>query len=114
MLTLNIIKSRLCPICDSKDAREEYHYFSNCENYKLKNLQDNFLREILEINSCFSSLSKNEILLYGHEGQARCVYDCSVCNKTSFCYSLLCYLCTYVMYCKSYVPILVYWNKNYY
>jgi hypothetical protein len=38
----------------------EYHYFLNCKNYKLKNLKENFLKKTLEINSCFSSLGKND------------------------------------------------------
>ena len=57
-------KLRLCPICDSNDIGDEYHYFLNCKNYKLENLKENFLKEILEINSCFSSLGKNDLFLY--------------------------------------------------
>ena len=40
-------KLRLCPICDSNDIGDEYHYFLNCKNYKLKNLEENFLEMIL-------------------------------------------------------------------
>jgi hypothetical protein len=53
----------------SNDIGDEYHYFLNSKNCKLKNLKENFLKEILEINSCFSSLGKNDLfsLLYIHE-----------------------------------------------
>jgi hypothetical protein len=34
--------------------------FLNCKNYKLKNLKENFLNKTLEMNSCFSSLGKND------------------------------------------------------
>ena len=88
-------KLRLCPICDSNYMGDEYHYFLNCKNYKLKNLKENFLKEILEINSCFSSLGKNDLFLYcismNDKSLTNCtpryIYeltkifsDCTVCN----------------------------------
>ena len=35
---------RLCSICNLQEIGDEYHYFSNCENEKLKKLRKQFLR----------------------------------------------------------------------
>jgi hypothetical protein len=79
----------------TNDIGDKYHYFLNCNNYKLKNFKENFLKEILKINSCFSSLGKNNLFLYCisindkslTNCTARYIYqltkifsDCTVCN----------------------------------
>ena len=55
---------RLCSICNLQEIGDEYHYFSNCENEKLKKLRKQFLKELIDINCNFSSLGSNELFLY--------------------------------------------------
>ena len=55
---------RLSSICNLQEIGDEYHYFSNCENEKLKKLRKQFLKELIDINCNFSSLGLNELFLY--------------------------------------------------
>jgi hypothetical protein len=55
---------RLCPICNSNEIGDEYHYFSHCSNKRLEKLRENFLNELVDFNCKFSSLGTNNIFLY--------------------------------------------------
>ena len=54
---------RLCSICKLKEIGDEYQYFSNGGNEKLKKLRKQFLKELIDINCNFSPLGSNELFL---------------------------------------------------
>ena len=55
---------RLCPICNSNEIGDEYHYFSHCSNKRLERLRENILNELVDYNSKFSLLGTNNLFLY--------------------------------------------------
>jgi hypothetical protein len=69
---------RLCPICNSNEIGDEYHYFSHCSNKRLEKLRENFLNELVDFNCKFTSLGTNNLFLY-------CVSmnDKNIINSTS-------------------------------
>ena len=56
--------SRVCTICNLNEVGDELHYFSNCNNSKLVTARDNFLSNLLEVNSSFSSFGYRDLFMY--------------------------------------------------
>ncbi len=63
-------EERVCPICESGEVGNEWHYLENCDNGAMRDIRVKFREEVEDTQTQFKNFSLNNILHYclrGHD-----------------------------------------------
>ena len=78
-------ENRICCLCDSDKIGNEYHCMMECTNPKFKFIREDFLKNIVTVNSLFDNFTKNTLFKY-----ILSVNDESIVKQSAkFCYDII-------------------------